>query len=398
MISFNKNNPLVSVIIPLYNQKQYIKRAIDSVLHQTYSPIEIIVVNDGSIDNPLEILNSYEDKIKIINQSNKGLAAARNTGFEHASGKYIQFLDSDDTILKEKIKRQVNILEKNGGIDLTACRTIWVDEKGKILSVQKKYSKKFPTIRDFLMENQFPVHSALMKKEVFQKTGLFDKDMNPIEDWDMWIRILLQGYKVSCTNHVLVKYFQINDSMSSNDTIMFNMRIKILNKYFMHHNFSEVFKKHAVGNAYLQYSYQMYRNKKTKDARKLILEAIKLNPLILNNFYFFHNFNQLYKPINLNRKYTLNEILSSQEELLTVLEQVKKMKSHFIEQVLPKGYSHYYFSIALRYLSRGNFQKYLLFSKYSLKNKLSYFTYMVEIIFERLMEKIKWVVNTGENQ
>ena len=133
MISSSKANPLVSVIIPLYNQKQYIGRAIKSVLRQTYSPIEIIVVNDGSTDNPHEILISYLDKIRIITQSNKGLAAARNAGFNIAKGKYIQFLDADDTILKNKIETQTNILENNNDLGLTACRTIWVDEEGKTL-------------------------------------------------------------------------------------------------------------------------------------------------------------------------------------------------------------------------------------------------------------------------
>ena len=87
---------LISVVIPLYNQKKYISQAIDSILSQSYDNIEIIVVNDGSTDNPKSILKKYHGKIKLIEQTNKGLAAARNIGIAESSGSYIQFLDADD--------------------------------------------------------------------------------------------------------------------------------------------------------------------------------------------------------------------------------------------------------------------------------------------------------------
>jgi len=380
---------LVSVIIPLYNQKEYVKRAIESVLKQTYSPIEIIVINDGSTDNPHEVLDKYFGKVKVIDQKNQGLAATRNIGLKNCLGEYIQFLDADDTILKDKIAKQVKILEKNKDCSLTACRAVWVDEEGKTLSVQKKYLNKFPTIKEFLMENQFPVHSVLMKKAILLKTGLFDEKMNSYEDLDLWIRILLNGYKIICTNHVLVKYFQISNAMSSNADIMYNARMKILKKYFTVFPFKDNFREKVYSNAYLQSSGLMYRGKKIEKARELILKAIKLNPLILNDFYFYYDFKQFYKPINLNRKCTLNEILSSQKELLTILKQVKKMNSPFVKQLLARAYSHYYFSLALSHLLLGDFRKFLFFSKCSLKNNFSYFTYMIEIIIERIKGKIQ---------
>ena len=97
-------NDLISIIINVYNGERYIKKCIDSVICQTYKNIEIIVINDGSVDHTLKILKSYQDKrIKIINQKNKGLSLSRNVGISHAKGKYYYFLDMDDYIEKDTI-------------------------------------------------------------------------------------------------------------------------------------------------------------------------------------------------------------------------------------------------------------------------------------------------------
>ena len=95
--------PKISIIIPVYNVEEYIKECLDSVMNQTYKDYEVIVVNDGTKDNSMEIVKDYD--VKIINQKNKGLSGARNTGVKHAQGKYLLFLDSDDTIEKDLLKK-----------------------------------------------------------------------------------------------------------------------------------------------------------------------------------------------------------------------------------------------------------------------------------------------------
>lgn len=108
--------PLVSVIIPVYNVENYLKECLDSVLNQTYKNIEVIVINDGSTDKSLHILEDYSSKfnnIKIIDQENSGQSVARNKGLENAKGKYIYFLDSDDYILPDTLKKLIKKLEMN---------------------------------------------------------------------------------------------------------------------------------------------------------------------------------------------------------------------------------------------------------------------------------------------
>ena len=106
-------NPLVSILIPCFNCEKYIKQAVESCLGQVWKEIEIIVVDDGSSDRSVEILNSIKDqRIKIILQENQGASAARNNAYKHSQGKYIQYLDSDDLLCRYKIKNQVMMLER----------------------------------------------------------------------------------------------------------------------------------------------------------------------------------------------------------------------------------------------------------------------------------------------
>lgn len=178
-----KNRPEVSVIIPLYNQKQYVGEAIESVLDQSYSGIEMIVVNDGSTDNPFPILEKYERKIILINQKNKGLAAARNTGIEHASGEYLQFLDADDFLHKDKIKLQLEFSEIRDNI-ISYCEIIQYDQNSQrtYLSYIGEVKDIFTHLYNFWYPYPLPIHSLLIKKEIFRKFGLFDEELKACED------------------------------------------------------------------------------------------------------------------------------------------------------------------------------------------------------------------------
>lgn len=126
-------NTKVSVIIPIYNVQQYLKRCLDSVIKQKYENLEIILVNDGSTDNSLEIAKEYENKderIKLISQSNKGLSGARNTGLEYATGDYITFIDSDDYVTPDYVSYMYELLKKNNfKSPLAICSLMNVFEK-----------------------------------------------------------------------------------------------------------------------------------------------------------------------------------------------------------------------------------------------------------------------------
>ena len=141
------DNPLVSVVMPVYNAQKYLNKAIDSILAQTYKDFEFIIINDGSTDNSLQIIKKYQKKDKRIivkNKKNKGIVAALNDGIKLSRGKYLARMDADDISLPSRFEVQVNFMEKNSKIGV--CGT-WVEVFGEI---NKNYLLKFPINNELL--------------------------------------------------------------------------------------------------------------------------------------------------------------------------------------------------------------------------------------------------------
>jgi len=180
---------MVSVVIPTYNRGWIIREAIDSVLNQDFKAFELIVVDDGSTDNTQGILSSYRDKIKVIRQENKGVSAARNKGIASSSGTYIAFLDSDDLWLPGKLETQIEFFRNNP--DALICQTeeIWV-RNGRRVNPGKRHKK----VSGFFFEKSLELclvspSAVMMKRELFNTSGLFDETLPACEDYDMWLRI-----------------------------------------------------------------------------------------------------------------------------------------------------------------------------------------------------------------
>lgn len=178
-----KTKPKVSVIIPLYNQKQFVGQAIESILNQSYGNIEIIVINDGSTDNPFPILEKYKDDIILINQENKGLAGARNSGIKNSSGEYLQLLDADDFLHEDKIKVQLEF-NKKYNILISYCEVLQYDDNNKktYLNYVGKVKNIFSSLYNIWEKYPLPSHSLLIKREIFNRFGLFDEQLKASED------------------------------------------------------------------------------------------------------------------------------------------------------------------------------------------------------------------------
>ncbi len=139
MINSLNTNPLVSIVIPCYNGELFIGSTIESVLQQTYKPIQLIIINDGSTDKTFEAINKYvNSKNILINKPNTGVSDSRNIGMKYASGEYILFLDADDVLEKDFIQRRVEILEKNKNLDFCTGEIIWIDEYNNCIQMPKK--------------------------------------------------------------------------------------------------------------------------------------------------------------------------------------------------------------------------------------------------------------------
>jgi glycosyltransferase involved in cell wall biosynthesis len=185
--------PLVSVVIPTYNYGHYICETIESVLGQTYSPIEIIIVDDGSTDDTKERLAAYGDRVRGIHQQNRGLSAARNTGIQAARGEFVALLDSDDLWLPDKLERQVAAAVAQPDIGLVATERFSIDETGRRLdyvaeSCSRGGLNEF-TVRDLLEFPAFSPSSVLARRDCLLAVGGFNEGLQGVEDMDMWVRI-----------------------------------------------------------------------------------------------------------------------------------------------------------------------------------------------------------------
>ena len=178
----------ISVIIPTYNRYELLKRAIRSVYNQSYTPKEIIVVDDGSCDNTSEIQKDFENIIYIY-QQNRGVSSARNTGIRHSGCSWIAFLDSDDEWDEDKLKKQYEFHTKNQDILISYTDELWVRD-GKVVKVAKKYRKYSGDIfKECLSHCIIAPSSVLIQKKLLEKVGLFDEGLEVCEDYDLWLRI-----------------------------------------------------------------------------------------------------------------------------------------------------------------------------------------------------------------
>lgn len=169
--------PLVSVIMPAYNGEKYIEKAINSIMRQTYSNWELIIIEDGSSDNTLEIARRYQnEKIKVyVNEKNKGIAFSTNYGITHSEGKYIALLDDDDIATPKRLALQVDFLEQNTDIDILGGRSIYIDSTGKFLGIDAEPLHNPNLIKAYLLfyNEKFSNCTAMIRREFIEKNMLY---------------------------------------------------------------------------------------------------------------------------------------------------------------------------------------------------------------------------------
>ncbi len=179
----------ISIVIPTYNRQNFLQKAIDSVLAQTYPYFELIVVDDGSQDNTAELVENYNSDIVYIRQENKGPAAARNRGVEAARYNLLAFLDSDDRFAENKLEVQMRAMQENKQYLISHTQEIWY-RNGCILNQKTRHRKNSGDIfRQSLELCAVGMSTVMMRKEIFERYGLFDEDFPCCEDYDLWLRV-----------------------------------------------------------------------------------------------------------------------------------------------------------------------------------------------------------------
>ena len=225
----------VSVVIPTYNREKTILRAIQSVLNQTYTHLEVLVVDDGSTDGTADIVNSIQDdRVKyVVMEQNGGPSRARNAGVQMAQGKWIAFQDSDDCWHENKLEKQVKYAENNMNYSLIYCKSMNYFQNGKTLIGP---AEPLPTVMEgrmlntLLRRNVVDTPTMFMKRECFLRAGGFDVTYKALEDWEFMIRFA-QIYEIGYISEVLMDSYMLNDGVSSNIGAYFEGRCKMLSQY-----------------------------------------------------------------------------------------------------------------------------------------------------------------------
>ena len=187
---------MISIIIPVYNQAEEIKKCFNSILQQSYNDYEIIVVNDGSSDNIDDVIKDYQDKFSkfiYISQQNQGACITRNRGFEEARGEYIIFCDADAIMDPTMLKIMLQTLENNPHVSFCYSSFLW----------GKKLFKLWPYDVEKLKQMPYITTTSLIKKEHFPG---FDKALKKFQDWDLWLTISEQGHSGIWIDQVLFKF------------------------------------------------------------------------------------------------------------------------------------------------------------------------------------------------
>jgi glycosyltransferase involved in cell wall biosynthesis len=251
----NKNIKF-SVVIPVYNASEFIKDTLDSIKNQTYKNYEVLVTNDGSIDNTEEVLNNYKVSnpkfpLSYITQKNNGVSSARNNAIFKANGNYVAFLDQDDLWFPYKLEKAAEVLSSNMNIDVLYHKAIAVGW-GRVNIFLKSRALKEPVYLDLLFNgSKIGISTAVVKRDKLLEVGGFSPYYIYGEDYELWLRLARQGVNFYYLPDFLSKYIWREDSESNKVENMIQEKLEIFE-----HNFRLIIEEGKYNRRYLSKKYR----------------------------------------------------------------------------------------------------------------------------------------------
>lgn len=303
--------PLVSVVMPVYNGEKYLKESIESILNQTYKNIEFIIIDDCSTDSSFEIIKKYSDeRIKYIkNKENSGQSTSRNSGMNLAKGKYIVIMDADDISYPKRIEKQVFFMEKNLNISILGTSVELYDDVSKKSKYNIKGYRTEELSVGLLFDAIFTNPTVMLrKKDILKNNILYDTDLRVNDDYDLWVRAEEKKLGMAVLEDVLLKY-RVHPNQESSlkkkeqDEHAQKMRVQLLNLIDI--------KLNLVDSGIYNKVLKIEKPKKQEDFIKfneILIEILKsnekhkkYNETILKNEYknkYFRNIKRYLKGIN----------------------------------------------------------------------------------------------------
>lgn len=292
-----QTQPLVSVIVPFYNGKRFIGEAIDSVLNQTYQSLEIIIVDDGSTDDPESAVGPFlsDPRIKLIKHGqNKGISAARNTGIKASGGEFIAFLDQDDMWLPEKLERQVIIFENSpSDVGLVFSNVNTIDDRGTIKEyfsmhgVPSNINSLPPqkVLEALFLVYFIPMVTVLVRRECFGGVGLLDESIKGgADDYDFCLRVAAK-YRIKYLNIPLALH-RVHGANYSNMERFFYDELRIMEKIMTQEPWLALLKKRKLAILHTRIGKYYLSKGNFGDAWLAFLRAIRYNPLRVRSYLY----------------------------------------------------------------------------------------------------------------
>ncbi len=225
--------PSFSVVVPCYNQARFLHTAVDSALDQSHPDVQVIVVNDGSSDETLTVAQSYGERVRLVDQENRGLAAARNAGLRIATGEFVNFLDADDWLDPDFLRHQAEAIQSSSSSVFVGEWTL-CNVEAKPLT-HGEFVVPGDAYRFLLGGNRMPCQSLTARRTAVEGIGLFDESLKAYEDWDLWLRLAAAGHHFAAAPKARVFYRRHEGTMSRDIERMLGAARKVLEKHRGNH-------------------------------------------------------------------------------------------------------------------------------------------------------------------
>lgn len=282
--------PQVSVIIPAYNSMEYLPKTLDTVLCQTFTDFEVIIVDDGSTDSIKDWVKEISDaRVRLISQPNQGASRARNNGISNAAGEFIAFLDSDDLWEPTKLEKQLDLFVDAPELGLVYTWVASVDENGKPRGRILKNFAEGKVWQDLVQHNVVECGSTpMIRRSCFDEVGLFDENLTNVEDRDMWLRISCK-YDFAVVKEALVSYRQRANSKGKNYQMVEKSASLLLKNAFnsppsyVDSSQLEELKRQSYGMTYLRLAWKPLKCKQRdhQTAAKFRRQAMQYDPKVV---------------------------------------------------------------------------------------------------------------------
>jgi glycosyltransferase involved in cell wall biosynthesis len=227
---------LISCIVPVFNGERYLSEALESIFHQSYQPLEVIIVDDGSTDGTAAVAAAYGEKVTYLRQDNAGPAAARNLGLNVMHGEFVAFLDADDAMLPERLAAQLELLDAEPDLGLVHTDLMTFDESGIIHTTRRAFSDPCGgmVLDRLLLDNFITTSTVMARKEYLTEVGMFNVNRRISHDFELWLRMAAR-WKVGYIDRPLVRYRYRPGSLSHDKLATAKDALDVLEAFWQEH-------------------------------------------------------------------------------------------------------------------------------------------------------------------